>query len=187
MAELRQKWITEDNEAFDTKAEANEHTRKPLVVTALNSLTQNDESLSDWLATNRADVASCFDTGSIKRVTKSERSKLAKAIERLQAIYEETGDTKLAFLNEHGTAIVETFRWPTQRRMTAEEKSVAVKNSLIALADGNEDLASWIVANEVALLESFDAGKEKRAPSENAMKGLADYRARKAAEANAAA
>lgn len=178
---IAQKWETPDGETFATKAEATEHVRKPQVKEALLAFTDNNEELSEWLASNRDEVAAAFDTGTIRRVTKAEHKKLAASFERLAEIFKETADNKLAFLADNAEAVKDSFRWPTQKRMTPEEKAIAVANSLKALVDGNDELAGWIGASEGKLTECFAAGKVKREVSPQAAEGLKRYREEQAA------
>jgi hypothetical protein len=83
---------------------------------------------------------------------------------------------------DNSEAVLDSFRWPSVKRMTDDEKAVAARNSLTALSEGNEDLANWIVANKDAVLEAFKAGIEKREVSPKASEALAAYRAKMAAE-----
>lgn len=182
MSELKQVYVL-DGKIFDTKAEAEDYIRLPKVRAALVVLTKNNKELSDWLIENQESVEQAFDTGTIKRVTKSEKNKLGKALVALG----ETTEPKLAFLRDNADAILESFRWPSVKRMTDEEKAVAARNTLVAASEGNTDLAEWVMANKDGILEAYAAGKVKREINPKAAEALAAYRAKKAAEKAAAA
>ena len=179
--ELKQVFMTPDGKAFESKAEALNHVRRPKIIEALMKIT-NDQKLSDWLADHQEGVEMAFEVGTIRRVSKVEHNKLQKALEAIK----EANNPKFAFVTENASAILDSFRWPSVKRMDAEEKATAARNSLVALSEGNEELATWIVANRDAVLEAFEAGKEKRDTSKQ-MQALAEYRARVAAQKAAAA
>ena len=80
------------------------------------------------------------------------------------------------FLFENIEAVKDSFRWPKVKRMTAEEKAVAAKNTLMAASEDNAELSDWVIANEEKIIEAFAAGKEKREVSPQAANGLAAYR-----------
>jgi succinate dehydrogenase flavin-adding protein (antitoxin of CptAB toxin-antitoxin module) len=176
--ELKQVYTTPDGSQFDTKAEAMDHLRRPKIEKALMALTEDNADLTTWLMDNQDVVEAAFDTGTIKRVTKSERKKLSAALEYAASL----DDKKLAFLVDNADAINDTFRWPTVKRMNDEEKAIAAKASLMAASDNNEDLANWTIENKDNILEAYEAGKVKRKVSEKATKALEEYRAKKAAE-----
>mgnify|MGYP003572441815 CR=1 FL=1 len=176
--ELKQVFETPDGQRFETKAEAVDHMRKPKIKEALMKVTDNNEDLADWLLEQQETVEGAFDTGTIRRVTKGERKKLTAALEYAATLE----DKKLAFIVDNMDAIAETFRWPTVKRMSDEEKAVAAKNTLVSASDGNEELATWAIANKDEILEAFEAGKVKRQVSPKAQEALAAYRAKKAAE-----
>ena len=169
---LKQGYITPDGQVFETKAAAQTHLRRPKILEAMNKLTGDNADLSEWLIDNHETVWAAFDTGTIRRVSKAEKKKLEKALEAIV----ENGDKKFAFIIENAGAIAETFRWPSVKRMTDEEKAVAAKNTLMAASDNNEDLANWAIENEKGILEAYDAGKEKRPVSPKATDALAAYR-----------
>jgi len=176
--ELKQVYTTADGMQFDTKAEAMDHLRKPKIKAALDKITDGNEDLAVWLLDNQETVEAAFDTGTIKRVTKSERKKLKAALDHVV----ELDDKKLAFLADNAEAIAETFRWPTVKRMDEEEKAVAARTTLATASDGNNDLAEWTIAHKDQILECYSAGKVKRKVSDKAQEALAKYRAEKAAE-----
>jgi dsDNA-binding SOS-regulon protein len=167
---------------FDSKAEATNYLRRPKIEAALTKLVGSDnKSLTDWLVDNQEQVEIAFDSGTVKRVTKSESAKLAKALEAIV----DSGDKSFAFIIENVDAIKDSFRWPSVKRMTDEEKVIAARNTLVA-ASGNEELAEWIIANKDAVVEAYQAGIVKREVSPKASEALAKYRAEKAAEKEAA-
>jgi len=169
--ELKPTFQTPDGKTFDTKAEAMEHMRRPKVVEALGSVVEDNAELVDWMADNREAISDAFDAGKIKRVSKSERGQLEKA---LKAVVE-AGEPKFRFIAENHEAILETFRWPTQKRLSPEDQAAAVKEELTTLADGNEEVADFVIENKDAILEAFDAGKVKREINPKAREGLARY------------
>jgi hypothetical protein len=176
MTELKQVYAI-DGKFFDTKKEAQDYLRLPKITASLMKVTNNNKELTEWLVAHQEAVEAAFDTGTIRRVTKSEQKKLDKALEALK----EVGDSRLAFLVENAEAISDSFRWPSVKRMDDAEKAVAAKNSLVAIAE-REDVADWILANKDAVLAAYEAGVEKRVVSPKATEALAAYRAKMAAE-----
>ena len=176
--QIIQGFMTPDGQSFPTKKAAQKHLRRPKVKSALLVVTGNNEELANWLQDNEEDVVASFDIGTIKRVTNTEKKQLAKALEALK----ETTEPKLAFIRDNADAIEESFRWPKVARMSDEEKASAARNSLVALSDGQEDLADWCVANKDAVLEAYQAGVEKKAVNPKAAAALAEYRRKKAEE-----
>ena len=176
MTELKQVYAI-DGKFFDTKKEAQDYLRIPKITEQLLKVTSNNKDLTEWLVAHQEGVEAAFDTGTIRRVTKSEQKKLDKALEALK----EVGDSRLAFLVEHAEAISDSFRWPSVKRMDDAEKTVAAKNSLVAIAE-REDVADWILANKDSVLAAYGAGVEKRVVSPKATEALAAYRAKMAAE-----
>jgi len=170
---ISQKFQTPDGQAFDTKAEAMEHMRKPHVVEALNSVIEDNAELVDWMADNREAITDAFSAGKIKRVSKAEKAQLEKA---LKAIVE-ANEPKFKFIAENHEAVLETFRWPSQTRLTADQQVAEVKSELTSLADNNEEVADFIIENKDALLAAFEAGKVKREINPKAKEGLAKYQA----------
>ena len=181
MSIVQAAFVTPDGKVFATKKEAQDYIRLPKVREALNKLTNNNKDLVEWLVTNQEAVEMAFETGTIRRVTKVEHGKLEKA---LKAIVEEN-NPKFAFVADNMSAILDSFRWPSVKRMTEEEKATAARNSLVAASDGNEELAGWILANKDAVLQAYEAGVEKRQIPQKAAEALAAYRARMAAEKKA--
>lgn len=179
MDPLRQVIITPDGKQFDNRADALNYLRRPKITEALKKIDKITSELVEWLLTNQEQVEVAFEVGTIRRVTKVEHNKLSKALEALKEIQ---GNPKIAFLQENAAAIADSFRWPSVKRMDSAEKDVAARNTLVAVSEGNEDLANWIVANRTEILEAYEAGKEKREIPPKAAEGLAAYRAKKAAE-----
>lgn len=165
---------------FESKAEAADYLRRPKVLEALNKLTEGNAELNTWLFDNRESVEMAFETGTIKRVTKQEAKKLGEALDYIANTL--AGDKKAAFVVENVAAIKDSFRWPTVKRMTDEEKATAARNSLVATTGGQEDLAVWILANKEGILEAFQAGVVKRAMPQSTLDNLAAWRAKQAAE-----
>ena len=165
---------------FESKAEAADYLRRPKVLEALNKLTEGNAELNTWLFDNRESVEMAFETGTIKRVTKQEAKKLGEALDYIANTL--AGDKKAAFVVENIAAVKDSFRWPTVKRMTDEEKATAARNSLVATTGGQEDLAVWILANKDAILEAFQAGVVKRVMPQSTLDNLAAWRAKQAAE-----
>jgi hypothetical protein len=200
--ELKQKFVLEvDGKTltFDTKKEAQDFLRRPAIKAALANVTGGDASLSDWLIANQDSIEAAYDAGSIRRVTKVERNKLRKALDFILESHanvtkDKDGnitsvsnvDSKAAFVIDNREALLESFRWPSVQRMKPEEKELATRNTLANLTDNDEKLVAWILANKDAILEAYQAGKEKRAVNPAAAEALAAYRAKKAAEKAAA-
>lgn len=180
--ELRQVFTTPDGKTFDTKAEALNYLRRPKIKEAMKKVAGGNAELADWLVENQETVEMAFETGTIRRVTKSEHNKLAKALEAIV----EAKNPKFSFVADNVSAILDSFRWPSVKRMDEAEKATAARNTLVAASD-NEELAEWVLANKDAVLQAYDAGVEKRAVNPKAQEALAAYRAKKAAEKAAAA
>jgi hypothetical protein len=178
MSELKQVFTTPDGQHFDTKAEALNHLRKPKIKEAMAKVTGGNAELTTWLVDHQEQVEVAFETGTIKRVTKSEHGKLAKALEAII----EAGNPKFAFVADNKGAILDSFRWPSVKRMDDAEKALAAKNTLVAASEGNEELADWVLANKDAILEAYTAGVEKRQVNPKAAEALAAYQAKKKAE-----
>lgn len=178
-SDIRQKFEV-NGQFFDTKAEAQDFLRRPKIKTALLAVTAGKAELTDWLIDNRETVEMSFEVGTIRRVTKSEKKKLEKALEALVEGF--SHEPKLSFLVDNVGAIKESFRWPSVTRMSEEAKVTAARNSLVAATEGREDVAEWIIANKEAILAAYAAGIEKREVSPKATEGLNAYRAKKAAE-----
>ena len=178
--DLKQAYVTPDGQVFQTKAEAQDHLRGPKVKAALMKLTDNNEELADWLTANRSVVSNAFETGSIRRVTKSDHKKIEKAFDAMA----ESGNKDFAFLVENRDIL--DIKYKTVKRMDDEEKVAAARQTILdATDDSNEGLADWVVANKDSILEAFDAGKKKREVSSKALNALAEYRAKEKARKEA--
>lgn len=168
-------FVTEDGTVFSTKQEALDYVRKPKIKAALMQFATNEE-LADWLNANSDEISSCFETGTIKRVSKRDRKNLEAA---LNAAITADGTE---FLKEHKETILDSFRWPSVKRLTEEEKAAAINTNVMAVTENNAELTAWIVENKAKIMDAFDAGIVKQEIPESAKNGLAEYRARKAAE-----
>jgi len=163
---------------FTSKAELMDYLRRPKILEALKGLTNGDAELANWLLNHEELIKESFEVGTIRRVTKSDRKKLDKALEAIK----EAKNPAFAFVAENSDAISESFRWPSVKRMDDDEKTRIAVDSLAAAADGNKEVAEWIFANKDEILEAFKAGKPKRVAPAAALDALAAYRAKQAAE-----
>jgi hypothetical protein len=166
-----------DGTIFNSMAEAQAYLRTPKIREALMGVTGNNPELTEWLISNQESVEMAFETGTIRRVTTSERTKLEKA---LNAVVQ-SGDSSMKFIVDNHSAILESFRWPSVRRMTEAEKEAAARNTLIAHSQ-DENLAAWILANRQEIMNAYEAGVEKRQVSPKATEGLTAYREKVKAE-----
>lgn len=183
---LSQKFQTADGQLFDTKAEATDHLRRPLITAALNKLDGNNSELTNWLIDNQNDIEAGFEATSVQRVTKSEKKQLEKALDAIKA----SNDRAFSFVATNAASVLESFRWPSVKRGTKEEQAKTIHDGFMKITGDNKDLSDWIIANEVALLEAFRAGIVKREVNPKAADALAAYRAKRAeqkAELEAAA
>ena len=178
--ELKQVFTTPDGKQFDTKAEALDYLRRPKILEAMTKATGGNKELADWLVEHEEQVEMAFETGTIRRVSKSESKKLKAALDHIAEVLKD--DKKAAFVVDNVASIADSFRWPSVKRMDDAEKATAAKNTLVAASEGNEELADWVLANKDAVLEAYEAGKEKRQVNPKAAEALAAYRAKKAAE-----
>ena len=181
--EFKQVFMTADGKTFDTKAEMMDYYRLPKIREALMVLANKNSEVSEWLLANQDGIEAAFDTGTIRRVSKADRAKFGKELAKLVERFGED----FPFITENSNAILDSFRWPTVSRLKAEEKTLAIKNTLLKMTadgngEGNIELTNWIIENEVAILDCYEAGKEKRDISQKALDGLSEYRAKRAAE-----
>jgi hypothetical protein len=176
--ELKQVFTTPDGKMFETKKEALDYLRRPKIEEALLRLTKNNKDLVNWLIENQETVEMAFEVGQIRRVTKVEYKKLNKALDHLKTI----NDKDLVFLQENAAAILDSFRWPSVKRMNDDEKKTAARNTLMAASENNTDLSDWIIANKDEVMSAYSAGEVKRELNPKAAEGLAAYRAKMAAE-----
>lgn len=177
MSALVQKFVTEDGKQFDTKAEAIDYLRKPLITAALNKVDGDNKELTDWLVENQDAVEGAFESTTIQRVTKAERAQLAKALEAVVV----AGDKAFAFITTNKEHILDSFRWPSVKRGTKEEQAATVRGSLMQITGDNNELSDWLIANQTAVLDAFQAGIVKREVNPKAVDALAAYRAKQAA------
>lgn len=161
----------------DAEKECIDYIRMPEVKAALAVLCEGNEELINALIEHQDEILKAFETGTIRRVSKKERKMLSDALEKIES----------GFLKENAQAIIESFRWPTQKRLSEEEKKSSAIDNLATVFEDNDDLVEWIVEKRDELEEAFKAGRPKRQVPEKAMKALEEYRARKAAEKAAAA
>lgn len=174
MTQIKQVFAAGDR-TFDTKAEAMDYLRRPLITKAFNALTGDNAELTNWLIDHEDDIERAFETGTIRRVTKAERKQLATALDRVVELHA-AGDKKLAFLAEQAEGLKTSFKLPPVPRMTDEEKAAATKLTLMAATENNEELVDWLIANREPILEGYQAGVEKRAVSPKATEALLAYR-----------
>jgi hypothetical protein len=178
---------TPDGQVFETKAEAQTHIRRPKILAAMLAVVDNEEAVANFLIDQREGVETAFDTGVIRRVSKSDQNKLGKAIDHLKTL----SDPKLSFLIENADAVQASFRWPAVKRMDDAEKEAAAVQSLTVLCEGNTELAGYIYKNREGIVNAYSAGIEKRQPNPAAQAALAKYheerKAKKAAEEAASA
>jgi|SaaInl4_200m_RNA_FD_contig_31_1414748_length_862_multi_11_in_0_out_0_1 hypothetical protein len=180
--ELKQVYAAPDGTTFDTKAEAQDYLRGPKIKEALMTVTDNNEDLSDWLVANRNVVAGAFESGFIRRITKSDHKKIDAAFAAMTA----SGDKAYAFLVENQESL--ELKYKTVKRMDEDEKMAAARVAIAdATDDNNEELANWVVENREAVIEAYNAGKVKRTVSPRATEALAAYREKMAKEKAAAA
>ena len=163
--------------------EAAEVKRQPMVKTALDMLTQGNADLVSWLLDNKGQILGAFGAGTVRRVTKQERKALQKALDYIVEVMK--NDPKAKFVVEHAVAISETFKWPNQKRVAPEDKANAIKEAFLDITEGNAELSDWLVANEAALEEAYNAGVEKRQVSQATLDALAAARAKRGAAATA--
>jgi hypothetical protein len=175
MTELKQVFQAADGTTFETKAEALSYMRRPKIEAALDTLTK-DPTLTAWLIDNSKAIKNAFDTGTLRRITKSDAAKIAKAIEAIK----EAKIKGTEFLIEIWPEI--DVKYKPVKRINDAEKEFAIRNSLQALEGGSEELAIWVITVKDAILEAYEAGVEKRQVAPAAAEGLAAYRAKKAAE-----
>ena len=171
---------------FDTKKEAEDFLRKPLVIAALMALTSGNQELADWLYATREEIEDSFESDKIRRVTKQEAKKLEAALERIKVALAD--DKEAAFVVQHSEHIKDSFRWPKVARLSAEEATKQIRGRLEKIATNgdevNHDLVSWLEAQKEQLVAAFATGIQKREVNEKAAAGLAAYQAKKKAEAN---
>jgi hypothetical protein len=175
-----------DGKTFESKADVAAYMRRPAILKALTGLKGSNADVATFLLENQDEVEAAFETGTIRRVKKTEFNQLGKALEYAASL----NDPKLKFITDNAETMQNSFRWPSVKRMSADEAALVATTALVALTNGNTELAAWIIENKADILSGFKAGVEKREVSVKATEGLAAYRAEKArqkAEAEAAA
>ena len=160
---------TPDGQTFATKAEAADHMRRPKIMEALKSVTENNTELATWLVDNQETVVSAFESGTIKRITKAEQKKIDAAFDAMA----ESGDKAYDILVKNRDKFI--IKYKPQPRMKDEEKALAARNTILAASDGQEELADWVITNEAAVLEAYEAGKIKRPVSPKTKLSLEAY------------
>jgi succinate dehydrogenase flavin-adding protein (antitoxin of CptAB toxin-antitoxin module) len=156
--------------------------RLPLVKAAIMPLANSNEEFTQWLIDNEEEITNAFEVDTIRRVTKKEKAALSDALNKIT----EMNNPDLTFITDNATAILESFRWPTVRRLKDEEKLIAARNNLNILTKEDQELVEWLLKHKEALMEAYEAGKIKRQMSDKARVALEEYRAKKAAEKAAA-
>jgi len=179
MSQIQQAFVV-NGQIFNTKADAERAIRQPLVLAELDKLTKSPE-LSKFLEANEDSIEAIFDTGTIRRVTKAEHNKLEKAVAALKLVE----GKEIAFLRDNAEAVLESFRWPAQKRLKPEEKAAEVQSKLMDATEQNAELTAWIIANQAALMQAYKAGVVKREVPESAKAGLAAFQAKRKAEKEA--
>jgi hypothetical protein len=177
---IKPTFSTPDGKSFDTRAEALNHMRRPEQLKVLTPLC-GQEKLAEWLIDKSEDIEAAFESGTVRRVKNSERKKLDKALEAVVKLFGE-GNRDLSFLADNAEAAGNSFRWPSVKRLTDAEKAIAANDALMILTENNADLVAWIIEKKEDILAGYQAGVEKRQISEKALTGLANFRAKKAAE-----
>jgi hypothetical protein len=190
-ADIKQGYVIQTTDGpkwFETKSEARDFKRTPLMLKALKALAKDGET-AQWLLDNRDEIASAFEGGKIQRVTKADRKALEKALDEITS----------GFLFNNQQAILDSFRWPAVKRfdeadaeaykaMTPEGKKEYAANKQAsevysALTDITGDdadgtkMATWLQDNKDSLMLAYEAGVEKREVSPKATEALAAYRA----------
>jgi len=178
--ELRQVYSTPDGKTFENKKDALDYMRKPKILAAMKAVADGNAELAQWLVDHQEQVEMAFETGTIKRVSKADKKAMAKAMVELKAAL--PGN----FFAVHGDDVLDSFRWPTVKRMDDAEKATVARNTLVAASEGNTDLADWILGHKTDILAAYEAGVEKKQANPKAAEALAAYRAKKAAEKAAA-
>lgn len=182
MSEIQKGFIL-DGKVFATMAEAENYRRRPLITAAFMKLTKQNQDLVTFLMDNEDDILGIYDTGTIRRVSKSEAKKLAKALENVVALSAEHPGLK--FIAENVEAVKSSFRWPSVKRLKEEEKAAAIMEAMLKLSDGNQGLADFLVKNEEEIVTCYQAGKEKRVVPQETLDKLAAARDKRLAELRA--
>ena len=184
-----QKGYIYDNQIFPTLAAVEDYQRKPKVMAALKKLIDDTPS-EEWCYENRTTIIESFKVNNSRHFLKTEKAHLEKALKAVVAFgdveFEDatmTGMQKdMAFLLEHWEQSLNTFKWPTVKKLPEEDQIVAVHAALNAIEGSSEELSTWIYENIEDLTVALDTAKVKREVSSKATDGLNKYRLLKAQE-----
>jgi hypothetical protein len=168
-----------DGKFFATKAEANDFVARPKKVAALNKIKGSNTELVGFLIDHQDDLEGAFESGKSRRVLKTERNKLSRALKYIADTLKD--DHRAAMVLDNVEQIAASFKWPAVKKMEEAEQAATVNTSILAIVDGNQEVATWVIANKDAILEGFEAGVEKRVVSEKTMNALAAAREKLAA------
>ena len=163
---------------YETKAELLDAIRRPQVLEALGAIEGSNEGVANFLLDSKDAIEGAFAIGGIRRVTKSEHTKLDKALAHIAEVLK--GDAKAEFVLTHADAIRQSFKWPTVTRMKEDEIAAAAKASVMAL-NANEAFATWVLNSREAITAAYKAGIVVPQVSEAAKLALEKHRAAKAA------
>lgn len=178
MTKIVSKFVTEDGHSFDSRQEAEDHIRIPLITKALNELNGNNKELTEWLIAKREEVEATYESTKIRRVTKADRNKLKKALDAVVA----DNSKAFEFIVENADAILNSFRWPSVKRVDEAEQAEMIRKAFMTLTEENKELVDWLVANQNSVLEAFKAGEIKREINPKAQEALRQYRENRAAQ-----
>jgi hypothetical protein len=165
-----------DGKFFATKQEAQDFIRLPKIKEAFKAIKGANEELVNWLVEKEDEILAALDAGKSRRVLKTERNKLQKAMDHVVETMKE--DKKAAFVIEQANQLVECFKWPAVKRLKDDEALAAAQAALTALADGNADVAKWVMTNGEAIKTGYEAGIEKREVTQDTLNRLAEARAK---------
>jgi len=189
MTDQLQKGYIYDGKVFLTLNAVDDYKRGPKVKAALGKLIEDEASL-EWVYDNREDIVGSFKVGGSRHFLKTEKAQLRKALDATKLLGTmETEDTTIgnlqkdmAFLLENLEQSYATFKWPTQKKIKDDERTILVKETLMSLEAASEEMIDWIISNIEALKVAYDTAKVKREVSQKATDGLNAYRLKKAIE-----
>lgn len=170
--EVKQAFQTPDGKTFESRKEAQDHLRRPKIKEAMLIVTEGNNELADWIIDNANDLDNAFNVATIKRVTKSDRTKYEKALYHAESL----GDAKLQFLVDNKQMLIDGLRWPSVKRMEDSEKDSAVKAELLAMTEENEEVSDFLIEKRDTIFLALDAGKVKKEVNPKAAEGLARWR-----------
>ena len=168
MTQLAQVFQTPDGRVFNNRADAERHLRAPQIKAALLAVAGGSADLANALFENEGDISGAFESGTIKRVTKAERNKLKAEMDKLVAAHGAT----YKFIAENAAILVDSFRWPTQTRLTDEEKVALQQRTLMGVFNDDEKVVAWVIQEKERILAAYGAGKPERKVSNAAQEGL---------------